>query len=104
MDLPFGAEAKLALHYAAEESEQLKHDSVGSGRLLVDLEEARKQVALLAANLPAAPTPPPDPTASAAAPIATEFSREDLRRLVDQLPQSKWDIVGQLLELLTDKE
>ena len=122
VDLPFGEEAKLALHFAAEESQQLQHDSIGDGHLLlgllragksaaeilrqhgVELEEARKQVALLAAGMTPAATPPPDPTEPAAARPATEFSREDLRRLIDQLPQSKWDIVGQLLELLTDKE
>jgi ATP-dependent Clp protease ATP-binding subunit ClpC len=119
VDLPFGEEAKLALHFAAEESQQLKHDSISSGHMLlgllragksaaeilrqhgVELEEARKQVDLIAASLP---TPPLAPAAPVAAPPATEFSREDLRRLIDRLPQSKWDIVGQLLELLTDKE
>jgi ATP-dependent Clp protease ATP-binding subunit ClpC len=119
MDLPFGEEAKLALHFAAEESQQLKHRSIAGGHLLlgllraggsaaeilhrhgVELEESRKQIALLADGSPT--DPPLDPAVPAAAPSATEFSREDLQRLVDQLPQSTLNTVGRLLELLTGK-
>ena len=61
----------------------------------------KSHFALLADGSPT--DPPLAPAVPAAAPSAAEVSREDLKRLVDLLPQSTLNTVGRLLELLTRK-
>lgn len=99
MDLPLSHESKRALAYTAEEAEQLNHSKIGTGHLLLGLLREEK---------------------SAAAEILREqgmeledlrqklsrfpdgewpgYTREELHRLLDELPEGNLETVGWMLE------
>ena len=101
VDLPLSEQSKRALGYAAEEAEQLKHGRIGTRHLLLGLlreesstaaEVLREQgLSLSKVREEIAHWPEEEPPA---------FTREGLHRLVDELPEQRWDAAGRMLQAL----